>query len=86
VRYSVCSASLNNEPGCEHFDVYRDKSNPTVFYLDEIYHDQKAIEADHGLAHHLTMKETVNDWEISCMVKQLYLINSGAERCSYPFV
>ena len=82
----VCSASLYNEPGCEHFDVYRDKSNPSVFYLDEIYHDQKAIEADRGLVHYLTMKETVNDWEISCAVKQLYLINSGAERCSYPFV
>jgi (4S)-4-hydroxy-5-phosphonooxypentane-2,3-dione isomerase len=86
VRYSLRSASLYNEPGCEHFDVSRDKSNPTVFYLYEIYHDQKSIEVHRGSAHYLTMKEIVKDWVISCKVKQLSLINSGAESCGYPFV
>ena len=35
-------ASLNNEPGCDRFDVCRDEKNPTVFYLYEIYHDKEA--------------------------------------------
>ena len=71
-------ASLNNEPGCERFDVCRDANNPTVFYLYEIYQDKKAIEAHYQSPHYLTMKETVKDWVISCEVKQLSLINSGA--------
>jgi quinol monooxygenase YgiN len=79
-------ASLNNEPGCDRFDVCRDENNPTVFYLYEIYHDKKAIEAHRQAPHYLTMKETVKDWVISCQVKQLTLINSGAEKCDYPFV
>ena len=79
-------ASLNNEPGCDRFDVCRDENNPTVFYLYEIYHDQKAID-DHKLSpHYLTMKETVKDWVISCEVKQLTLINSGTEKCGHPLV
>ena len=79
-------ASLNNEPGCDRFDVCRDEKNPTVFYLYEIYHDQKAID-DHKLSpHYLTMKETVKDWVISCEVKQLTLINSGTEKCGHPLV
>ena len=38
-------ASLNNEPGCDRFDVCRDENNPRVFYLYEIYHDKEAIDA-----------------------------------------
>ncbi|MCF8180917.1 MAG: antibiotic biosynthesis monooxygenase [Limnohabitans sp.] len=68
-------ASLNNEPGCDRFDVCRDEKNPTVFYLYEIYHDQKAIDAHRTSSHYLAMKGTVKDWVISCEVKQLTLIN-----------
>ena len=86
VRYQAYSASLNNEPGCEHFDVCRDENNPTVFNLYEIYHDKKAIEAHRHSPHYLTMKDIVKDWVISCEVKQLTLINSGAKKYGYPFV
>ena len=70
-------ASLNNELGCDRFDVCRDEKNPTVFYLYEIYHDKTAVDAHRASAHYLTMKETVKDWVISCEIKQLTLINSG---------
>jgi quinol monooxygenase YgiN len=72
-------ASLNNEPGCDRFDVCRDENNPTVFYLYEIYHDQKAIDTHRTSPHYLAMKETVKDWVISCEVKQLTLINSQTQ-------
>jgi quinol monooxygenase YgiN len=51
-----------------------------VFYLYEIYHDKKAVDAHRASPHYLTMKETVKDWVISCEVKQFTLINSGAEK------
>lgn len=72
-------ASLNHEPGCDRFDVCKDKNNPTVFYLYEIYRDQKAIDAHFASPHYLAMKETVKDWVISCEVKQFTLINSQAD-------
>ena len=78
-------ASLNNEPGCDRFDVCRDENNPSVFYLYEIYHSKEAIDAHRAAPHYLAMKETVKDWVISCEVKQLTLINSGAEKHGDPF-
>jgi len=77
-------ASLNNELGCNRFDVCKDENNPAVFYLYEIYHSKEAIDAHRASPHYLVMKETVKDWVISCEVKQLTLINSGAEKCGHP--
>jgi len=35
-----------NEPGCAQFDIATDKEDPQVFYLVEMYRDDKAL-ADH---------------------------------------
>ena len=35
-----------NEPGCAQFDIATDKQDPQVFYLVEMYRDDKAL-ADH---------------------------------------
>src|SRR5262245_55141483 len=32
------------EPGCLRFDVLRDESDPTVFYLYEVYRDRAAFD------------------------------------------
>ena len=36
--------TLENEPGCQRFDVVCDDKNRNIFHLYELYEDQKAIQ------------------------------------------
>ncbi|WP_449431137.1 putative quinol monooxygenase [Pseudomonas putida] len=45
------AASVATEPGCLVFDVSRDRIDPDVIYLYEIYRDDEAYEAHTQTAH-----------------------------------
>lgn len=42
---------LDNEEGCEMYDIYRSKSEPTTYVVMERYRDQDALKA-HGESAH----------------------------------
>ncbi|ABR84215.1 TPA: antibiotic biosynthesis monooxygenase [Pseudomonas aeruginosa] len=45
------AASVSTEPGCLVFDVSRDRQDPDLVYLYEIYRDDAAYEAHTRTAH-----------------------------------
>jgi len=53
--------SIQNEPGCFQFEVFRDQEKSNVFYLVEVYTDKVAFEkhltTPHFLAWHSIVKE-----------------------------
>jgi len=54
--------SLESEPGCLRFDVYRDIGDPTLFFLHEIYADQAALDAHRQSAHFLDFRLKTAEW------------------------
>lgn len=38
----------DNEPGTEHYVLHQSTSEPTVFYVTEVYKDQAALDAHMG--------------------------------------
>jgi autoinducer 2-degrading protein len=56
--------SLEREPGCHRFDVHQDTSDPTLFFLLEVYADDAALEAHRGSAHYLQFREDAKDWVV----------------------
>ncbi|WP_137820445.1 putative quinol monooxygenase [Pseudomonas sp. 2FG] len=54
------AASVRDEPGCLVFDVLRDRSDPDLLYLYEVYTDEAAFEAHMLTAHFLASRPLVN--------------------------
>ncbi|MFP2769913.1 putative quinol monooxygenase [Oceanisphaera sp. KMM 10153] len=52
------AASVRDEPGCHTFDVLRDKADPELFWLYEIYQDEAAL-AEHKLTPHYKSSRAV---------------------------
>ena len=50
------------EPGALRFDVLRDASDETRFYLYEVYQDEAAFAAHQQTAHYFAWRDTVADW------------------------
>ena len=54
--------SVNEEPGCLRFDVYRNRENPNELYLYEVYVNEDAFEYHRKTPHIKRWSETVKDW------------------------
>lgn len=54
--------SLEAEPGCHRFDVHRERSEPSLFFLLEVYADQAALDAHRASAHYLAFRADTEDW------------------------
>lgn len=55
--------SLEFEPGgCLRFDVHQDRSDPTLFFLIEVYRDEAALEAHRTSPHFLEYLKDTKDW------------------------
>ncbi|RJG10121.1 antibiotic biosynthesis monooxygenase [Pseudomonas cavernicola] len=59
------AASVRDEPGCLAFDVLRDRSDPDLLYLYEVYTDEAAFEAHMLTAHFLASRPVVNPLIVS---------------------
>ena len=57
--------SLEREPGCLRFDVYREASDATLFFLHEVYADQAALDAHRQTEHFLDFRLKTADWVTS---------------------
>jgi autoinducer 2-degrading protein len=53
------AASVRDEPGCLTFDVMRDRSDPDLLWLYEVYVDEAAFEAHTQSAHFLASRPLV---------------------------
>ena len=51
--------SLENEPGCQQFDVCMDASRPTEVFLYEIYDDESAFKAHTDSAHYAAFQSII---------------------------
>ncbi|MEO0497598.1 MAG: putative quinol monooxygenase [Pseudomonadota bacterium] len=49
------------EPTCSRFDVWTDQSEPTVFYLYEVYDDKAGHDAHLATTHFARFDEAVKD-------------------------
>jgi len=54
------AASVRDEPGCLAFDVLRDRSDPDLVWLYEVYSDEAALDAHMQSAHFLASRPLVN--------------------------
>ena len=52
--------SLEQEPGCRHFDVCQDSENPHVFFLYELYDDAAAVEAHGQTDYYAAFRATID--------------------------
>jgi (4S)-4-hydroxy-5-phosphonooxypentane-2,3-dione isomerase len=50
------------EPGCKQFDVCRDATDASIFFLYELYDDETAIQAHLCAPHFLKMDQATRDW------------------------
>jgi quinol monooxygenase YgiN len=64
-------ASVEREPGCRQFDVCRDPTEPTLFFLYELYDDEDAIQAHLRSAHFLQMDAATAPWVDAKVVRKL---------------
>ncbi|GIZ13279.1 putative quinol monooxygenase [Pseudomonas sp. NCCP-436] len=53
------AASVQDEPGCLTFDVMRDRSDPDLVWLYEVYLDEAAFEAHMQTPHFLASRPLV---------------------------
>ncbi|WP_333983198.1 putative quinol monooxygenase [Ectopseudomonas khazarica] len=53
------AASVRDEPGCLTFDLMRDRSDPDLVWLYEVYVDEAAFEAHTHTAHFLASRPLV---------------------------
>lgn len=56
---------LEREPGCLRFDVYRETTDTTLFFLSEVYTDQAALDAHRQTEHFLAFRLKTADWVTS---------------------
>jgi (4S)-4-hydroxy-5-phosphonooxypentane-2,3-dione isomerase len=54
--------SRETEAGCRQFDVCRDRSDTSIFFLYELYDDEAAIQAHLRTPHFLAMDQNTRDW------------------------
>jgi quinol monooxygenase YgiN len=54
--------SRQTEPGCRQFDVCRSATEPSQFFLYELYDDEAAVQAHLQSAHFLQMNALTADW------------------------
>lgn len=54
------AASVRDEPGCLAFDVLRDRSDPDLVWLYEVYSDEAALDAHMQTEHFLASRPLVN--------------------------
>ncbi|WP_285961005.1 putative quinol monooxygenase [Pseudomonas tohonis] len=54
------AASVRDEPGCLVFDVVRDRSDPDLVWLYEVYTDEAAFDAHMDTPHFLASRPLVN--------------------------
>jgi (4S)-4-hydroxy-5-phosphonooxypentane-2,3-dione isomerase len=66
-------ASRDSEPGCRQFDVCRDPTNRSIFFLYELYEDESAIAAHLRSPHFLSMDNATRDWVDTKAVRRLTL-------------
>jgi autoinducer 2-degrading protein len=59
------AASVRDEPGCLVFDVLRDRSDPDVLYLYEVYRDEAAFAAHMLSEHFLVSRPLLNPLIVS---------------------
>jgi quinol monooxygenase YgiN len=53
------AASVRDEPGCLVFDVLRDRSDPDLVWLYEVYTDEAAFEAHMRTSHFLASRPLI---------------------------
>lgn len=68
--------SLRTEPGCRQFDVCRDRNDPNLFFLYELYDDEAAFAAHLQAPHFLRMDALTRDWVHSKSVRRLDLLRT----------
>lgn len=56
--------SVTQEPGCSRFDVRQERSDPTLFLLEESYADEAAFEVHRTSPHYLAFREDVKEWVV----------------------
>ena len=54
--------SLNNEPGCQRFDVIQDASDTNRIWLYEVYKDEAASDAHTQTPHYIKFRDTTAGW------------------------
>ena len=54
--------SEKNEPDCLMFNIVKDKADPNILYLFEVYKDDKAVEVHKKMPHFVKWLETTKDW------------------------
>ena len=55
-------ASRDTEPGCRQFDVCRDPTDASLFFLYELYDDEAAVQAHLRSAHFVQMNTATAAW------------------------
>jgi (4S)-4-hydroxy-5-phosphonooxypentane-2,3-dione isomerase len=68
--------SLRTEPGCRQFDVCRDRHDPSLFFLYELYDDDAAFAAHLRAPHFLQMDAQTREWVRSKSVRRLDLLRA----------
>jgi len=63
--------SRATEPGCRQFDVCRDPTDPSLFFLYELYDDEAAVQAHLKSAHFLQMDAAAACWVDAKVVRKL---------------
>ena len=63
-------ASRQTERGCRQFDVCRDPADPSLFFLDELYGEEVAIEAHLRSPHFLSLDSATRDWVATKTVRR----------------
>lgn len=56
--------SVDEEAGCNRFDVHQERSDPALFLLVESYADAAAFEAHRSAKHYLAFRDDVKDWVV----------------------
>lgn len=69
-------ACLENEPGCQRFDVALDPVDPAAFLLFEVYVDQNAYLAHREMPHYAEFKQAIEPWLASRRVLTYELLSA----------
>ncbi|MHB1007494.1 MAG: putative quinol monooxygenase [Chloroflexota bacterium] len=56
------SSSVQNEPGCQRFDVLQDNADPNRVYFYEVYADEEAFSFHQQQPHYLRWRTEAKDW------------------------
>ena len=67
--------SVEQEPGCHHFDVCVDPESPRQVFLYEIYEDAAAFQVHLDSAHFKDFDRTVADWVEAKTVKAWHKVS-----------